>query len=201
MDLPLSQTPAGSLRGARSIDVGPEPVQVAISPDSQTVFASVAGSRTVVRIDVADARRTGEVAMSAAPAQLWATTGGLVLSANQGTEEQPGSTVSIIDASTMEVIDEVATGSGPHGITVTPDEELAWVTNAFDDTVTVIDLGRAEVVATHPVGDNPNGITVAEAPRPQRETVELLMPEPYAPGSEEQSHDHGNAEPSASPHH
>ena len=122
VDLPLEEDGADGAGGTRSVDVGAEPVQVAISPDSRTVFVAVAGSRSIVRVDVATAEVTGKVEVDAAPAQVWATGTGQVLSANQGTDDDPGSTLSVIDADTMRIVADVPTGQGPHGIVVTEDD-------------------------------------------------------------------------------
>lgn len=69
--------------------------------------------------------------------ELWVTSTGTVLPADQGSAEDPGQTLSSIDGSAMTVTATVEVGSGPHGITVDPAESRAWVE----------------------VGDYPNGIT------------------------------------------
>jgi DNA-binding beta-propeller fold protein YncE len=233
VDLPLDhtdhtdhtgQTGGTDTGGTRSVDVGPQPVQVAVSPDSSTVFVSVAGSRSVVRVDVATGRVTGEATVEAAPAQVWVTGTGLVLSANQGTEDDPGSTLGVIDADTMEVLAEVRTGVGPHGVVVTEDDSSAWVTNTFEDTVSVVDLEALETVATYAVGDRPNGITLGRSSvQGAAAQTPLLMPAPYGTVGEsaggatghhehddehgdeheqdDQGHDRGHDQGSASDHH
>lgn len=173
-----------------SVQVGPSPVQVAVSEDGSTVYASVGGSREVVRVDVATARVTGRARVPSSPAQIWLTRSGLVLSADQGTDRDPGNTLSILDADTMTLVARVETGSGPHGVTVAPDESRAWVTNAYGGTVTVVDLVRREVVDTVDVGAYPNGITfssvVPEETDPER--MQMVLPPAY---SESGEHSHG----------
>lgn len=177
----------------QSVDVGPSPVQVAVSEDGSTVFASVGGTNEVVRVDVATGTLTGRVSVPSSPAQVWLTRSGIVLSANQGTDREPGSTLSFIHASTMRVVGEIETGSGPHGITVSADETRAWVTNAYDGSVTVVDLDRREVVETVEVGAFPNGITYSTVrpDEPAEDPVMLVLPPSYAEPSESGEHSHG----------
>jgi YVTN family beta-propeller protein len=167
-----------SRREVRAVPVGPDPVQVAVTDDAGTVFVSVAGSAEVVRVDVASGRVTGRTAVPAPPAQIWLTGDGRVLSANQGTPVDPGSTLSVIDTESMEIAGTVRTGAGPHGIAVDPSERRVWVTNAYDDSVTIIDLPALEPLATVPVGDAPNGITftsvIGHHPQPR---LELALPD------------------------
>lgn len=179
-----------------SVPVGSSPIQSAISADGRTAYASVAGTPAIVRVDVATRTVTGRVRVPSAPAQIWLTDTGLLLSANQGTEADPGHTVSFIDATTMRVTDTVRVGSGPHGITVHPAETRAWVTNAFDDTVSIIDLDTATVTDTVAVGDGPNGITFTEqAPAADPKPVTpLVLPPAYAQPGSGAGHDHGSHE-------
>jgi YVTN family beta-propeller protein len=179
-------------RPARTVEVGSSPVQVAVTDDGRTVYASVAATREVVRVDVASAEVTGRVEVSAAPAQIWVTSDGTVLSADQGTAEEPGSTVSFVDGETMQVTNTVEVGAGPHGLTVDPDETRAWVTNMYDDTVTVIDLDAVTVLDTVEVGDYPNGITFTGLTpnRPEFDPVRLILPHAYShPDGDGHSHD------------
>lgn len=48
---------------------------------------------------------------------------------------------------------------GAHGVVVSTDGALAFVTNVNDGTLSVIDTASNEVVATHKVGAGPNGVT------------------------------------------
>jgi YVTN family beta-propeller protein len=169
-------------RRARTVEVGGSPVQVAVTDDGGTVFVSVAATREVVRVDVASAEVTGRVGVSAAPAQIWVTSEGTVLSADQGTAEEPGSTVSIVDGETMRVTGAVEVGSGPHGLSVDPEETRAWVTNMYDGTVSVLDLATGTVLDTLDVGAYPNGITYTsvDPDEPEFNPVRLILPHAYS---------------------
>jgi YVTN family beta-propeller protein len=173
-----------------SVPVGREPIQVAVTADGTTAYAAVASTREVVRIDVRTETVTGRVRVSAAPAQILLTATGLLLSADQGTARSPGDRVSVIDPADMRVLDEIAVGSGPHGVATSPDGNRAWVTNSYDDTVSVVDLQQRKVVATVPVGAHPNGLTyVATTPAPMgHDRMRLLVPPDFRP---EGDHHHG----------
>jgi YVTN family beta-propeller protein len=179
-------------RRPRTVEVGGSPVQVAVTDDGSTVYVSVAATSEVVRMDVATATVTGRVEVPAAPAQVWVTSDGTVLSADQGSREAPGSTLSIIDGDSMRVTSTVEVGSGPHGITVDPEETRAWVTNVYDDTVTVIDLATSTVLDTIEVGAYPNGLTFTTVTphRPEFDPVRLVLPHAYShPDGDGHSHD------------
>jgi YVTN family beta-propeller protein len=180
-------------RTPRTVEVGGSPVQVAVTEDGSTVFVSVAATSEVVRVDVATATVTGRVEVAAAPAQIWAISEGTVLSADQGSRERPGSTVSIIDGEAMRVTSTVEVGLGPHGITVDPEETRAWVTNVYDDTVTVIDLPTSTVLDTIEVGAYPNGITFTTVTphQPESDPVRLILPHAYS-HPDGDGHSHGD---------
>jgi YVTN family beta-propeller protein len=101
-----------------------------------------------------------------------------LLTANQGTEEQPSTTVSIIDTETYTVTKSVETGKGAHGVVVDPSSTHAYITNIYGDDVAVIDLAQGEVVATIPSDDAPNGISFSPlmADQPIEPTIELPIP-------------------------
>ena len=61
--------------------------------------------------------------------------------------------VSIIDIATNTVIDTVSVGSGPTGISATPDGTKVYVTNYGSSTVSVIDTETKKVTATVNVGN------------------------------------------------
>ncbi|MFZ5871029.1 MAG: YncE family protein [Actinomycetota bacterium] len=91
------------------VDVGPGPVQAAVSPDGRWAWASVA--RQVVEVDLAAAAVVERSTVDAAPAQVFLTSTGRLLVAGQGDEGAPGSTLTVLDASTLERLAEVEVGS------------------------------------------------------------------------------------------
>lgn len=168
-----------------TIAVGDSPPQVAVAPDGRYAYVSLVGSSSVVKVDLVEKRVTGSVSVPSPPVQLYLTEDGTrLLSADQGTEDAPGSTVSVIDPGAMTVEANIPAGSGPHGVVIEPTGQRAWVTNLYDDTVSVIDLSTDETVATVQVGDKPNGISYSpEPPTPGPATTSISVPN-YATGAE-----------------
>jgi uncharacterized repeat protein (TIGR02543 family) len=69
-------------------------------------------------------------------------------------------TVSVIDTGTNTVVDTIAVGSYPLGVTVNPSGSRVYVANHSSDTVSVIDTSTNAVVETISVGSGPQGIAV-----------------------------------------
>ena len=135
----------------------------------------------MVKIDLAAQEVVGTVAVSAPPVQVYlAPDGRTLLSADQGTEAEPGNTLSVIDPTDMTVRGTVRTGSGPHGVVIDTTGAKAWVTNIYDDTVSVVDLDALEVLETVPVGDMPNGVSFSSRPPAEANapSIALDIPEP-----------------------
>ena len=83
----------------------------------------------------------GSASVPNAPVQLYLTPdGNEVVSADQGTKDAQGHTLSVIDTKAMTTRGTVTTGAGPHGVVIDDSGEWAWVTNSFDNTVTAVDL-------------------------------------------------------------
>lgn len=168
-----------------SVPVGGPPVQVAVSPDGRYAYASISEPAGVVKIDLRTHKVTARTPLPAAPAQVYLTPDGrTLLTADQGTEDRPGRTVSLVDTAKMTSTGRITTGSGPHGLVVEPNGKRAWVTNMYDDTVSVLDLTARKVVATVKVGDKPNGISfAARTPAAAEPHVKLVFPSASAGSS------------------
>ena len=63
-------------------------------------------------------------------------------------------TVSVVNSMDLSV-NEITVGSGPLGISGTPDGKYVYVVNSIDSTVSVIDTGDNAVTSTIPVGGSP----------------------------------------------
>lgn len=172
----------------RSVKVGPSPIQVAIDASGERVYVAVAGRSQVVAVDVAGGTVVERLTVPSAPAQVWVTDDGQLLSANQGTETDPGSTLSVIDTATFTETARIDVGAGPHGVVADPDGERAWVTNMYDDSVSIVDLTTGSVLQTVPVGDAPNGITLTPEAGTVPPQVHLDVPASSA------GHDHGEGD-------
>lgn len=161
-----------------TVEVGAGPVQVAFAPDGATLYVTLNGEDAIAVVDLATKRVTGKVAVGDGPVQIYVTPdASTILVANQGTEEAPGTTLSIVDAATLSEVATVETGQGAHGVVVEPSGRYAYVTNLYGANLAVVDLVVRQVVATVPTGASPNGVSfssvVAAAP-----SSEITLPIP-----------------------
>ncbi len=148
-----------------AIPVGTGPAQVAVTGDGRFAYAGTTEPAAVVKVDLVARRVVGTAPVPAAPVQLYLSPDEkTVVSADQGTRQQPGNTLSVIDTAEMTVRGAIGTGVGPHGVVIDPSGTRAWVTNTYDDTVSVVDLPGLSVVATVPVGERPNGVSFSPLP-------------------------------------
>lgn len=161
-----------------SIAVGSGPAQVAVSSDGRYAYTGTTEPPAVVKVDLTSRTVVGSVAVPTAPVQLYLTPDeSTVISADQGTREAAGHTVSLIDTTAMTLLRAVSTGAGPHGVVIDPTGTHAWVTNSYDDTVSVIDIPTQSVMATIPVGMGPNGISYSpRPPAPSGAAIALNIP-------------------------
>jgi YVTN family beta-propeller protein len=145
---------------AGRIEVGRAPVQVGFTPDGGQVWVSLRDENAVAAIDTGTRQLLGIVPVGRGPIQVFGTPDGRYMYvANEGTEAEPDSTVSIVDVDTGRVVATVTTEAGAHGVVVSANGELALISNLFASTVSVIDVASQRVVARFPVGEGPAGIT------------------------------------------
>lgn len=143
------------------LSVGRAPAQTGFAPDGRTAFVSLSGEDRVALIDRVSRKVVSKVAVGSGPIQVHASLDGRwLLVANQGTRQRPGTTVSVIDLGSGQVVRTLTTGRGAHGVAVGADGSRAFVTNIYQNTVSVIDLAAMKVVASVAVGKEPNGISV-----------------------------------------
>lgn len=176
-----------------AVPVGKSPVQVAVSADGKYAYTGISDPPSVVKVDLNQRKVVGTAPVPNSPVQLYLTPDErTVLSANQGTREVPGDTVSAIATEAMTSRATVTTGAGPHGVVIDAGGNWAWVTNNYADTVTPIDLSALTALAPIPVGSQPNGISYSSrppAPSPSTVvTLEIPIPPALDPGSESDPH-------------
>lgn len=158
------------------IEVGNAPAQVAFSPDGQFVYASLSGEDSVAKIDVASRRLVAKLNVGSGPIQTYVSPDNRVLLvANQGTQDRPSTTVSVIDPTTFTVAATIQTGRGAHGVVIEPSSRLAYITNIYGNDVAVVDLQDLRVAARVPVGDKPNGVSFSPVLVKEQPPVKLEM--------------------------
>ena len=173
----LSVIDTGKNEKVADIEVGESPAQVAFSPDGRFVYASVNGENAVAKVEVATRRLVGKVEVGVGPIQTYVSPDNrYLLVANQGTEERPGTTVSILETESFKVLSTVETGQGAHGIVIEPSSRHAYITNIYGNDVAVLDLEQQEVVARIPVGSMPNGISFSPVTVSARPATSIELP-------------------------
>lgn len=159
---------------AAEIEVGTTPVQVAFSPDGAYLYVSLRDEDAVAKVDLEAGAVVGKAAVGPGPIQVYVSPDGrYVVAANQGTEEAPGTTLSIVDTATLSVAGEVETGPGAHGVAIDPSGRYAYVTDLYGGDVAVVSLEEQTVVARIPVGAMPNGISFSPLPPAPGGAVDL----------------------------
>lgn len=103
---------------AARIPVGKAPVQVGFVPEGGRAYVSLRDENSVAVIDTAQRNRIASIAVGRNPIQVFVTPDGrYVYVANQGSEANPDSTVSVIDTATQKVIGNIKVDKCPNGIT------------------------------------------------------------------------------------
>lgn len=156
----VSVIDATALAEVARIPVGATPVQVGFVPDGSRVFVSLRDENAVAVVDAVTHKAIAKIAVGRGPIQVYSTPDGReVYVANEGTANDPGETVSVIDVAGRHVAATITTGKGAHGVVASRDGGYMFVSNIYADSVSAIDTKSREVVAVFEVGKGPNGIT------------------------------------------
>jgi YVTN family beta-propeller protein len=141
------------------IQVGRVPVQMAFTPDGGQVFASLNGENRAAVIDRAARKLVSTVPVGRNPVQLQVTPDGRWLYvANQGSKAAPDETVSVINVRTRQLAATIQSGRGAHGIAMSHDGALVFVSNIVDGSIAVLDVATQSRRTVYRVGAGPNGI-------------------------------------------
>ena len=143
-----------------SIVVGTASREIAVSPDSSTVYVVVSGAASVVKvIDAATDTVTNTISVGSFSEGIAISSDGNYLYVTNASNDN----ISVISTATQTVVKTLAVGDSPNNVTVRPDTNRVYVTNGLGDSVSVIDSSdppNASVITTIPVGDNPRNIAV-----------------------------------------
>jgi YVTN family beta-propeller protein len=161
------QTSDNTVVGSR-ITVGNEPTGVAVTPDGDHVYVSNRWDDTVSVIRTSDNTVVGAaIPVGRLPLAIAVTPDGAHVYVANSSRITPWKgppfsdfTLSVIRTSDNTVIATVTVGDDPTGVTVTPDGDHVYVSNAGENTVSVIQTSDNTVIDTVTVGDEPKGVTV-----------------------------------------
>ncbi|KAB2903127.1 MAG: multicopper oxidase domain-containing protein [Anaerolineae bacterium] len=174
------------------IAVGEKPIQVGFSPDGAFVYVSLNAENALGKVDTISQTLVSKVEVGIGPVQVYVTPDNrYVLVANQGTPDNPGTTLSIVDVASFSLVGTVETGNGAHGVVVDPSGQFAYVTNLYENTISVVNIAEQEVIATVPTGEAPNGISfspLAPAAPPSTE-IALALSSDSSPDTASDDHD------------
>ena len=150
-----------TMKEERKIRVGQAPVTAGVTKDGKKLAVTLFAENALAIYDL-ETNESVKVEVGVGPAQVYiGPNDRYAYVANQGTEDKPSSSMSIVDLSSKTLVDEIETGKGAHGVVTSADGKFAYVTNMFENTVSIIDLESKEV-STIDVGVIPNGITIME---------------------------------------
>ena len=135
-----------------NVNVGNNPIGVAVAPDGTKVYLANEGRVSVINTSTNNVVANVNVGNNPIGVAV-APDGTKVYVANEGR-------VSVINTSTNNVVANVNVGNSPSGVTVTPDGKNVYVVNEGSGTVSVIDTSTDTVAATVSIGPNPWGVAV-----------------------------------------
>lgn len=146
------------------IPLNGKPVQTGVTPDGKYIAASVFDKKSIALYSVDEQKLTylDLPADAKGPLQLYPTPdSSFVYVADQGNYfEQPnGNKLYRIDIRKARIDQTITVGTAPHGVVVSPDGKLTYVTNLVSNDVSVVDNATGKEITTINTGDMPNGIS------------------------------------------
>jgi len=141
-----------------TVDVGPLPAGIWLTPDGQHLLVAATGADFVEVLRTADGTavkrlRTGAGAHNFLPLG----DGRRVLLSNRVAD-----TISIIDQESLTVTGEFAVPGGPDDMELRAGGEELWVTSRWRNRVSVVDMRTHKVVRTIKVGRSPHGLYISD---------------------------------------
>ena len=158
----LSEIDLKEFKEKKRIQLGGKPVTTAVSSDGRFVYASLNDKNEVVRVELSNEKIT-IAKVGKGPAQIFLSPDDKVIFvANQGTKGNPTTTVSKVNAQTLETQSTIESGKGAHGLLTSKDGQLTFVTNMYENSISVIDNTTNKLIQKVGVGKLPNGISISE---------------------------------------
>ncbi len=132
------------------------PVNLTVSPDGATLFVVCERSNSVVVIDTASHKKTGEVRVGARPHDAACSPDGSVLYVSNRMD----ASVSIVSIHSLKVIETIAVGHEPHAVLVDPQSNGLIVLNTANNTVSLVPLAGSDRPRTLTAGQGPWSATI-----------------------------------------
>ena len=147
------------------VATGPNPNEVAISPDGKTAIVSDMGhgaqnpGTTLTLIDLVGKKSTGKIELGeygAAHGVLWLDSNRVLFTSHMK------NALGIVDVSAKKIIKTIDTGErGTHLAVVSPDKKTAYAANAGTGSLTIADLVTGKVIKTIPCGARAEGVAIS----------------------------------------
>jgi YVTN family beta-propeller protein len=150
---------AASVQPVKSIPVGKNPGMTVFTPDGAKAYVNNAGEASVSIIDAGRLEVTGRIPdVGGWTGDMAITPDGKRLIVTAGA----GDRYALIDTSAERVVATGSSGTGPHGVALTPGGTLALVVNSLSNDLTVVGMATGEVVETiADLGDKPAFVDVS----------------------------------------
>lgn len=142
-----------------TVNVGNEPLGIAVNPAGTTVYVTNQGSNNVSVVNTATNTVTAIVPVGIEPIGVAVNPAGTKVYVTN----HQSNTVSVIDTATNTVTATVSVGSQPEGVAVNPTGTMVYVANYASNNVSVIEAASNTVAATVNVGFSPRGVAVNPA--------------------------------------
>jgi YVTN family beta-propeller protein len=73
-------------------------------------------------------------------------------------------TIAVLDATTLEVLNQIKVGTRPWGIAISADGKLLYSANGPSDDVSIVDLATEKEIARVKAGQSPWGVVLVPNP-------------------------------------
>lgn len=143
------------------INVGPHPIDVAITPDSRTAYVARIFSTSVAIVDLPSGTKTGDLTVSESPLRVLVSPNGRHLYVTtSGIEEDSASTLYDFDARTHQLLDTMVVGWFANGLVLDAPRNRLYVT--ANQYVYEIDTGIDSVLRRIWVGGPLQDVAVTQ---------------------------------------
>ena len=142
------------------LKVGPRPRSVAFLQGGQLAVVPSESAGNLYVIDTAQIKVVKTIALpkGSRPMRVRVAPDGRRIYASTGR----GGTVAVIDATSFELLDNIAVGKRPWGIALSPDGKYLFSANGPSNDVSVVDLATNKEIARVKAGDSPWGVATVK---------------------------------------
>jgi len=134
----------------KSVNVGSDPEQLAVSNDQTLIYVSNEDAGTATITDIKTGEPTATLIVGIKPEGVTMSPDGRWVYVTAETSN----TISVIDTEKRAVVKTFMVGGRPRDTAFSPDSKRAYVSAEIGQTLSVVDTEKHEVIATIPLGYN-----------------------------------------------